>query len=98
MKSPSTFCTRCDRLPPHDRSECSAKDAICHNCSKRGYFKSLCKSARNVGNVYHHDLLDEDSSDDVTSKFIGVVNAQSSSAWTVSLLMNDHKVEIRELM
>jgi len=43
--------------------------------------------------LYHHDLSDEDSSDDVTSKFIGVLNAQSSSVWTVSLLINDHKVE-----
>ena len=93
MKSPTTFCTRCGRSPPHDHSECPAKDAICHNCSKRGHFKSLCKSPRNVGNVYHHDLSDEDSPDDVSSKFIGVVNDHSSSAWIVSLTMNDHKVE-----
>ena len=67
MKSPTTFCTRCGRLPPHDRLECPAKDAIiCHNCSKRGHFKSLCKSPSNVGKVYHHDLSDEDSPDDVS--------------------------------
>ena len=70
MKSPTTFCTRCGRSPPHDRSECPAKDAICYNCSKRGHFKSLCKSPRNVGNVYHHDSSDVDSPDDVHANLL----------------------------
>ena len=53
------------------------------------YTTTALKSAGNVGNVYYHDSSDEDSPD-VSSKLIGAVNDQSSSAWTVSLLMNDH--------
>ena len=97
LKSPSTFCTRCGRLPPHDRTEYPANDAICHLSSKHGHFKTLCKTARCVANVYQQNPSDDDSSDDLTydisSKFIGVVIDQSSPAWTVSLIMNNHKTE-----
>ena len=39
-----------------------------------------------------HDSLD-DIAYDVSSKFIGVVTDKSSPAWTVLLMMNDHKTE-----
>ena len=35
-------CHRCNGK--HDPSECRFKEAICHNCSKRGHIRNACKS------------------------------------------------------
>ena len=34
----SSHCTRCGKIPAHDRRHCPAKDAICQKCKKRGHY------------------------------------------------------------
>ena len=40
-KSP---CPRCGKSPSHGRFMCPAKDSVCHKCSDKGHWKSVCKS------------------------------------------------------
>ena len=35
-------CTRCRKSPMHTKQQCPAREAICHHCSKKGHFKSMC--------------------------------------------------------
>ena len=44
--SATTKCGRCGKSPFHDHQQCPARDAVCHNCAKRGHFKSVCRSAK----------------------------------------------------
>ena len=32
-------CTRCGKIPAHDRQQCPAKDAVCRKCNKKGHFQ-----------------------------------------------------------
>ena len=43
---PSTRCDRCGKSPGHKRTNCPAKEAICHKCSKRGHWGAVCKSSK----------------------------------------------------
>ena len=44
-------CSRCGRSPPHGRIQCPAREAVCHKCSKKGHFKSVCRSKSTVEDV-----------------------------------------------
>ena len=48
---PPARCTRCDRSPLHGRQQCPAKDEECHKCSKKGHFRSMCRSGNSVNGV-----------------------------------------------
>ncbi|MCY3930012.1 MAG: RNase H-like domain-containing protein, partial [Acidobacteria bacterium] len=86
------FCTRCGKSPIHDYKDCPAKDAICHKCSRRGHFKRCCRSTANVREIRQESS--EDSSDDTTETFIGVVEGrQESPDWTVTIMLNDYSVD-----
>ena len=39
-------CTRCCKTPSHGKQHCPAREAICHKCSKRGYYQSMCKTSK----------------------------------------------------
>ena len=44
MKRQDCYC--CGARPAHPKSKCPAKDVICHNCGKKGYYQKCCKSKR----------------------------------------------------
>ena len=80
-------CTRCGRSPPHDRQHCPARDAICHNCSKRGHYKAMCKSSKKVGEL--HQETSAEQYDD-SEAFLGTVGTENSNPWIVPLqVMNE---------
>ena len=66
-------CTRCGRVPAHERKLCPARDAICRKCQKRGHFQAMCRSAAKLHRVM--DLEDGPSSDNT---FMGTVGDLSS--------------------
>ena len=64
------------KAPLHGRSQCPAKEAICHKCGKRGHYKSMCKSkpGASVRIVY----IDDTNSD----AFLGTVHSDAAALWT----------------
>ena len=44
---PRTPCTRCGRM--HWASTCKFRQAVCHNCGKRGHIQATCRSPRSTG-------------------------------------------------
>ena len=86
-------CTRCGQLPKHDRRSCPAKDSICYKCHKKGHFKAVCRTKRQVREV----LVNEDSQDE----FLGVIHSEKDSLssteapWTTNLELNGRNIEFK---
>ena len=74
-------CSRCGK-GPHSRQACPAKDAICHNCKKKGHYSSQCFS-KSVTEVTATDTPVYD-----TSYLTTVTSPQLSSSWSVDISLN----------
>ena len=48
-------CGNCGRIHAADKSKCPANGQTCRNCSKRGHFAHMCRSARQAQNFIHAD-------------------------------------------
>ena len=82
-------CTRCGKSPPHDHQHCPARDAICHNCSKRGHYKAMCKSSKKVrGSPRTPSEQNEDS-----EAFLGAIETDDGNPWIVSLRVRNEVVD-----
>ena len=82
-------CNHCGKSPSHDRQHCTARDATCHKCGKRGHFKSVCRSSVTVRGVQASN-----SSSDHEDIFLGVVTSEDSvnhNLWSVTLQLNCHR-------
>ena len=82
FNSPAT-CGWCGKSPSHQKRQCPAKDAICHKCSKRGHFQSVCRS--NKVAEFHTKTPPEKE-----AAFLGVLTGQEypGSPWSVKLSLN----------
>ena len=86
-------CTRCGQSPKHDKRSCPAKDSVCHRCHKKGHFKAVCRSKREVREV----LVSDDSQDE----FLGVIHSEIDSLssteapWTTKLELNGRNIEFK---
>ena len=86
-------CSRCGQSPKHDKKNCPAKDSVCHRCHKKGHFKAVCRSKREVREV----LVSDDSQDE----FLGVIHSETDSLsstetpWTTSLQLNGRNIEFK---
>ena len=86
-------CTRCGQSPKHDKRSCPAKDSVCHRCHKKGHFKAVCRSKREVREV----LVSDDSQDE----FLGVIHSETDSLssteapWTTKLELNGRNIEFK---
>ena len=84
-------CSRCGKYPPHDRQHCTARDAVCHKCGKRGHFQSVCRNRSSVpvrGVQASEQVQSEDN-------FLGVVTSADTNEnlWIVTLQMNNTSVK-----
>ena len=80
-------CGRCGRSPPHDRQSCPARTAVCHKCSRKGHFQSVCRSASNVAEIRENT--------DPSDPFLGVVDANtvSNNPWRLTVNLNGVETE-----
>ena len=77
-------CTRCIS-PPHTKDKCSAKDAGCRRCSKKGHFQKLCIS-KNTSEPAINQIEEEKDA------FLGVVSSNKSTdpwMWSTCTLTNN---------
>ena len=87
-----TSCSRCGRSPPHDRQSCSARDAICRKCSKRGHFQVVCRSSSGVKGI-------SEETNGITKEelepFLGGVDSNNltNNPWRLSISLNSVPVE-----
>ena len=72
---------KCGKSPGHVRQNCPAKAAICHKCSKKGQWASVCKSSQTVGEI------EEDYA------FLGAIGTErNEDIWSVDLTLNNSLV------
>ena len=80
----SRSCHWCGSSPTHGHWQCPARDSVCHKCSKRGHFQSVCRSAGAIREVQT----------DMADSFLGTVGTSLSAAatgstpWTISISVN----------
>ena len=83
-RPPSNRCYRCGKSPGHVRQNCPAKAAICHKCSKKGHWASVCKSSQSVGEI------EEDYA------FLGAIGTErNEDIWSVDLTLNNSLVHFK---
>ena len=92
--TPSTnkkLCRRCGKAPNHPRQQCPAREATCHNCSKKGHFKSVCRSRNAVD-----DISDEEEFIflDTVSLEIAAVNG-GTKPWIIGIHLNGNPIEFK---
>ena len=63
----------------HSRLQCPAKEAVCHECGRRGHFKAMCHCRKVVRTV-------ESTKDD--KAFFGIVEGLKHHPWTITLQVN----------
>ena len=85
-------CSRCGKSPIHPKQQCPAREAICHYCSKKGHFKSMCRSKSTVGDI-SDDEEDFTFLDTVHSE-IAVISG-GTKPWTAVLHLNGHTTEFK---
>ena len=93
-------CSWCGKSPKHDRQHCSARDAICRHCGKKGHFQSVCRRySKRVRGICTDNLQAsrEDQDDEVDSDdgFLGTVSSEDGqdSPWLVKLQLHGTKVK-----
>lgn len=83
-RPPSNRCYHCGKSPGHVRQNCPAKAAICHKCSKKGHWASVCKSSQTVGEI------EEDYA------FLGAIGTErNEDIWSVDLTLNNSLVHFK---
>ena len=76
-------CDKCGKTPAHNRDWCLAREAICHKCKKRGYFQTVCRSAKVSG---------VSTESEEPSAFLGSLGKASENPWTVTLQLDNSPV------
>ena len=83
-KKPSNRCYRCGKSPGQVRENCPANTAICHKCSKKGHWATVCKSSQTVGEI------EEDYA------FLGAIGTErNEDLCTVDLNLNNPLVRFK---
>ena len=78
-------CPRCGKSPTHGRFMCPAKDSVCHRCSGKGHWKTVCK-AKHVSEV-------EEIANGANNIFLGVIGTDTdNNSWTVTANVNGSPV------
>ena len=81
-------CSRCGKTPNHSRQQCPAKEAICHQCGRKGHYQSMCRTLpKQVCTV---------TSEVSNDPFLGVVTTPNScNLCNVTVLLNGNAVEFK---
>ena len=85
-------CSRCGKSPMHPKQQCLAREAICHHCSKKGHFKSMCRSRNTIGDI--SDEGEELTFLDTIHLEVAVING-GTKPWTTILYLNGHATEFK---
>ena len=81
--SKKDYCTRCGKSPSHPRQSCPARDQVCHQCNRKGHFRSQCHTKGTVNTV-----TNEQPAEGQDKLFLGEVNSTGKGEWTIQLLLN----------
>ena len=88
QRQDSPMCTRCEKSPPHTKDRCSAKDAVCRRCSKKGHYQKFCRS-KNTSESAINQIEEDDA-------FLGVVSSNNSlDPWLINLCLNKQTLKFK---
>ena len=83
-------CTRCGQTPAHAKTNCPAREAVCHKCKKKGHFKAYGRSKASVNQLSAKTKDDEDA-------FLGAIDTVTgfSKPWITDILLNDELFQFK---
>ena len=85
------FVDDMEKLLITPRQQCPAREATCHNCSKKGHFKSVCRSRNAVDDISNEE---EFIFLDTVSLEIAAVNG-GTKPWTIGIHLNGDPIEFK---
>ena len=89
-KGSSAQCFRCGRDRPPAGDKCPALSAVCFKCQKKGHFGAQCLNTRTASASASSLELSLDTA------FLGAVtSSKSTSAWHVTLTLDDREVSFK---
>ena len=76
--------------------QCPAKNAVCHNCQRKGHFKSVCKSSSHSHPHSNSTIaqIDVENTDDTTHYKLFSSHSRSRPNCTREVVINDQQVSI----
>ena len=90
-KKPQKHCSRC-LGEPHSQRQCSAQDAVCYNCNKKGHWSKACRNTRQVSEVKEEYDSDPYFMGEVT--LIDTVET-GSRVWTASIQIAKEQIKFK---
>ena len=88
---PQKHCSRC-LGEPHSQKQCPARDAVCHNCKKKGHWSKACRNTCQVSEVKEEYDSDPYFMGEVT--LIDTVESRSK-VWTASIHIAKEQIEFK---
>ena len=84
-------CTRCGK-EPHSFQKCPAREAICHNCQRKGHYGSQCFS-KNMSEIATTESDAEGSIWDTA--FLDTVSNSGEKSWLISIKVQNIDVKFK---
>ena len=83
-------CTRCGQIRTHTKTNCPAREAVCHKCKKKGQFKACCRSKVSVNQLSADTQKEEDA-------FLGAIDTvtDNTKSWTTDILLNGQMLQFK---
>ncbi len=69
-------CNWCGKTPIHPKTQCPAREAVCHGCQKKGHYQSVCRNS-----VKKIESIQEDI-------FLGAVHTKDALRKKITLTLN----------
>ena len=73
----------------HSRDHCPASNQRCSQCRRRGHFQKVCRDSCTAAHV---EIFDEPFEYDLSSAFLGHVDADQTSQPYAEVLVNGHPI------
>ena len=70
----------------HQRDKCPARDAVCHNCQRKGHYSAQC-FRKTVSTMEEEETLD--------TAFLDTVSGDRSKAWIAKISVCDREVQFK---
>ena len=82
------LCGRCGK-GPHSRNKCSAREATCHRCHKKGHCSSQCHTKMEASKC---NISSETSID---TAFLDVMTGNQNLSWKEEIYLNKHPIQFK---
>jgi len=83
-------CSRCGK-GPHPRQSCPAREAVCHNCKKKGHFSTQC-FAKSVGGV----MVPPTDAEVIDTAYLNTLESErAKTSWITTVVIDGKEMSFK---